>query len=93
MPPKSVKLKDLRSATEASVAAVLGRKFPGRPGVLVGLWIDRAQLRDLKLAPSKIAGDVARSVSLASGIKVKPGFKTIDGGVLVGYIQPRIMKR
>jgi len=92
MATKSVKLIDLKSATEASVKAVLGRKIPGRPGVLVGFWIDKSSIKDLSLNPSTMAKQVARQVATASGIKVRPGTKPAGGGVLVGYIQPRILK-
>jgi hypothetical protein len=93
MAVKSIKLTDLRSATEASIKAVLGRKFPGRPGVLVGLWIDKASIKKLDLNPAGVARQMAGRVSVASGIKVKPGIKVAGGGVLVGYIQPKILKR
>jgi hypothetical protein len=92
MPRKTVKLQDLRSATAGSVSAVLGKKFPGKPGVLVGLLIDEAQLAALGSA-TKIAGDIAMRVSAASGIKVTAGVKKLGGGILVGYIQPKGLKR
>jgi len=93
MATRSVKLADLKSATDASVKAVLGRKFPGRPGILVGLWIDPASIKELRLSPATVAKQVARQVTVASGIKVRPSFKPAGGGVLVGYIQPKILKK
>ncbi len=93
MPAKSIKLKDLRSATEASIKAVLGKKFVGKPGVLVGLWIDKNAIPKLELKPNDVARELARQVSVSSGIRVTPGIRPGKGGVLVGYIQPRLQGR
>ena len=92
MAARSVKLKDLRAATEASVKAVLGGRFVTRPGVLVGLWIDRTSINKLDVSAGTLAKNLAKQVSVISGIKVTPGIRPGKGGVLVGFIPPRIMK-
>lgn len=92
MAAKTLKTMDLRAATAASIQAVLGKRFPGRPGVLVGLWLDRGVIGKLGIGPAQIAKDISKQVSVTSGIKVTPGTKAGPGGVLVGYIQPRIFK-
>jgi hypothetical protein len=92
MASRTVKLKDIRSATEASIKAVLGKRFVSRPGVLVGLWIDRTAIGKLGAGANQIAKDVARQVSVTSGIRVVPGIRPVRGGVLVGYIQPKLFK-
>ena len=90
MATKSIKVTDLRAATEASIKAVLGRQFIRRPGILVGLWIDKTAIAKLGIGPGKIANDIAREVSAAAGIRLIPGVRPGKGGVLVGYIQPKI---
>lgn len=92
MATRSVKLRDLRTATEASIKAVLGRKQVFRPGVLVGLWLDKSALNKLDIGPAQIAGNIAKQVTSISGIRVTPGTKLVRGGVLVGYIAPKVFR-
>lgn len=91
MASRSVKLKDLKAATEASVRAVLGKKVTGR-GVLVGLWLDKAAINELGVSANALARDVSKQVSAISGIRVTPGIKPGRGGVLVGFIPPKLLK-
>jgi hypothetical protein len=91
MAKKSVKLKDLQAATAASIKAVLGKKFVGRTGVLAGILIDPEQIQSLTTNPTTLAKELAAGVSAASGIKVKPAIQIGKGGILVGYVQPKIM--
>ena len=93
MASKTIKLKDLRAATAASVNAVLGKTFIRPPGVLAGFLTDEAALNRLGTTASKLAKDVAGQVSRTSGIRVTPAIKAGPGGILVGYIQPRLFKR
>ena len=92
MAAKSVKLKDLQTATARSITALLGKKYIGRPGVLAGFWIGDEDLNNLAVTPTALAKKVASSVKLASGIAVKGATQPVRGGVLVGYIQPKILK-
>lgn len=87
-----IKLKDLQSATAASIKAVVGKRFPGKPGVIVGFWLDNAAVKAQGQTANAIAADVARQVGAASGLRVKPAILKRPGGVLVGYLQPRIAK-
>lgn len=90
---KTLKQTDLRSATLTSVRAVLGKAVPPRPGILAGYWLDDAKLKRLGREPEDLASEIARQVSAKSGIKVTPGIVGGKGGVLVGYVQPRLTKR
>ena len=90
MPP--VKVKDLRAATVASVRAVLGKKFVGG-GVLVGLMIDKTAIDKLDVSATQLAKDLTKQASLASGIKLTPGVKPGKGGILVGFLPPKIARR
>jgi hypothetical protein len=90
MAPRTVKLADLRTATEAAVRIAVGRKLPGAPGVLVGFWVDRATLKELKRTPAQIARSVGNQVYIATGIRVRPGVRPGGGGVTVGYIVPKV---
>jgi hypothetical protein len=56
MASRTVKLKDIRTATEASIRAVLGKRFVSRPGVLVGLWIDKGKSANCHLNPRRGCG-------------------------------------
>ena len=53
---------------------------------------DFTKLEALGRDPKDLAADISRQVSITSGIKVKPGISRGKGGVLVGYVQPRILK-
>ena len=88
--PKKLALKDLQAATMASVRAVLGKGFPPKPGVLAGFWLPDRSVDDIERKPEDIAADIAKDVSRLSGVRVRPGVVRGGGGVLVGYIQPRI---
>ncbi len=92
--PKSVKLKNLAAATKASVAAALGRAVPRRPGTLAGFIVRDAELAKLGVSAKTLAGEVAKDVSVTSGIKVvaAPPVR-VPGGILVGYRVPTLMKR
>jgi hypothetical protein len=92
MAVKTVKAKNLRSATEASIKAVLGKGFVPRPGVIAGLWIDKGTLGRLDVGAAALAKDLAKQVSIESGIRVTPSIKPGKGGVLVGYIQPKLFR-
>jgi hypothetical protein len=89
---KSVKLKDLRSATAASLKAVLGKKIAGKVPIICGIVMQEEALAQLDRAPEDLAKGIAKEISLASGIKVKPGVQKGPGGILVGFIQPKIVK-
>ena len=89
---KSVKLKDLRSATAASLKAVLGKKVVGKVPIICGIVLQEEVLAQLERAPEDLAKGIAKEVSVASGIKVKPGVQVGPGGILVGFIQPKILK-
>ena len=89
MAKKNVKLKDLRSATEASLKAVLGKKIAGKIPIICGILIEEKILADLERSPDELAKGIAMDVSVASGIKVKPGIQKAPGGILVGFIQPK----
>jgi hypothetical protein len=91
--PATLKVQNLAAATAASVRAVLGRGLPGRPGILAGIWIDKAAIAKLELSPKAVAAAITKQASLNSGIKLKPGLIAGDGGVLVGYVQPEILSR
>ena len=90
MPRKTVRLTDLRSATEASVKSVLGRKAAVRPGVLVGLWVDKPSIEGVGPSPMRVARRVASQVFLATGIRVRPAVRTDGGGVTIGYVVPEV---
>lgn len=97
MPPKPrrVPLKSLAAATTLSVKAALGKEVAiGKPGTLAGFLIRDADLVRLGGDAQALARQVARGVSAASGIKVKPDIAKLPGGggILVGYILPRVMK-
>jgi hypothetical protein len=88
--PATLKLQDLRTATAASIRAVLGKGFPKRPGVVAGFWLDEAFIKEAGLKPNAIAKTIARQASAASGVKLTPGIIRGEGGILVGYVQPAI---
>ncbi len=78
-----------------TVKAALGKEVAiGKPGTLAGFLIRDADLAKLGGDAQALARQVARGVSAASGIKVKPDIAKLPGGggILVGYILPRVMK-
>jgi len=89
---KNVKLKDLRSATAASLKAVLGKKVAGKVPIICGIFVDQQEVARLDRAPEELARGIAKEISISSGIKVKPGAQTLPGGIIVGFIQPKILK-
>lgn len=88
--PATLKLQDLKSATAASIRAVLGKGLPKRPGIIAGFWMDEAQIKASRMTPEAIAKKVASQASAASGVKLTPGLVRGGGGILVGYVQPAI---
>ncbi|MCC7539348.1 MAG: hypothetical protein IT379_24200 [Deltaproteobacteria bacterium] len=88
--PKTIARKDLQAATTAAVRAVLGKGFPPKPGVVAGFWLPDKVLDGIDRKPEAIAADVARNVQGLSGVRVRPEVVRAGGGILVGYIQPRI---
>ena len=92
MPSKTVRLTDLRTATEASIKAALGRSVVPRPGVLVGLWLDQRAIKAGKVSATTLARRIASDVSRKAGIRVTPVTRPVGRGVLFGYIQPRIRR-
>jgi hypothetical protein len=90
---RTVRRSDLRSATEASIKAILGKQLVRRPGILAGFWIDKASLSKLEVTPTQLARQVAGTAAKLSGIRLTPAVRPGNGGSLVGFIPPRIFKR
>jgi len=60
---KSVKLTDLRSATAASLTAVLGKKVVGKVPIICGIFIDKQEVQRLDRAPDDLASGIAKEIS------------------------------
>ena len=69
---------------------MLGKKFVTGRGVLIGLWLDKAAIGKLGVSANALARDVSKQVSALSGIRVTPGVKPGRGGVLVGFLPPKL---
>lgn len=91
---KQVKLKNLASATSASVKAALGKQLgmKAKGGITAGIILNEAEIARLSAKPLDVAKEVAKQVRIQSGISVKPQVTTIPGGILMGYQLPRVMK-
>ncbi len=89
----TLKVRDLRSATDASIKAVLGKKFPGEPGIIAGFWLDDASVKTLDVSPLALAKDITKRASIASGMRLTAETLKRPGGILVGYIQPKFRKQ
>lgn len=89
---KKVKLTDLRSATAASLKAALGKKIAGKVPIICGIFVEQQEIERLDQSGDALAKEIAQQVSIASGIKVKPGAQKIPGGIIVGFVQPKILK-
>lgn len=92
MGTKSIRVKDLRAATEASIKAVLGKAPLRRPGILTGIWLDKSSISRLDTSPARLAKDIASSTARLSGIRLTPIVRPVKGGVLVGFIPPKIQR-
>ena len=88
----SLKVADIGTATAASVKAILGRAKPVKPGIIAGIVLDPRSVETLRLAPQALATKIAGRTSKAIGIKLKPAVVRGPGGILVGYIQPRLVR-
>jgi hypothetical protein len=98
MPRKIVTTKDLKTATEQSIKAVLSRRlsdkvlldqqFSKRPGVISGFVALDDVVAGLDNTPQSIAKEIAQGVGSASGIRVTPATVKFPGGVLIGYVPP-----
>jgi hypothetical protein len=86
--PARLQTQDLKTATLASVKAVLGRGIPGRPGILTGIWVKNDVLEEQEISADAIAKSIAKQASAASGFKLKPQVIAGDDGMLVGYRTP-----
>lgn len=91
---KTVKLKNLASATTASVQAAIGKQLGKslKGGITAGVVLNDAEIEQLAAKPMDLAKDIARQVRAQSGISVTPQVATVPGGILMGYQLPRIMK-
>jgi hypothetical protein len=87
---RTLKVQDLKSATAASVRALVGKALPRLPGVLAGILISEEALAKLKKSPATLASLITKQVSAASGLTLRPGTVRGPGGILVGYVQPNI---
>lgn len=88
---RTVKLKDLQSATAASIAAVTGKPLK-KPGVLAGFILADAVAEKLGKSPLALAKEIAGSTSKATGLPLKAvAQKLPGGGILCGYIQPKVL--
>jgi hypothetical protein len=90
---KRAKTVNLAALTAASVKAVVGRRKLPRPGILVGLLVDRDLVDALGTRPDALARGIARGVSAAAGLKLRPGVVRKPGGILVGYYPPILRLR
>lgn len=94
--PKQVKLKNLAAATKASVQAALGKELIrtlGPGGITAGILLRDTELAATEAKPLDLAKSIAKQVRVESGIKVTPQVTKLPGGILVGYILPRLMKQ
>ena len=88
---RTVRLKDLQTATAASIKAILGKPIK-KPGVIAGFILADRTAAALGKTPLALAKEVAAGASKASGIRLKPAVQKLPGGgILCGYIQPRIL--
>jgi hypothetical protein len=90
---KTVERVNLAAVTSASVKSVIGRGKLPRPGILVGLLVDRGLVDALGKSPNVLARDIAREASAASGLKLRPGTVRGPRGILVGYYPPTLRLR
>ena len=93
MGTRSIKVKDLRVATEASIRAALAKTPIKRPGILTGFLLDKASIARLDVSPGRLAKDIASSTGKLSGLRLRPVARRVPGGILVGFMPPKIMKR
>lgn len=94
--PKKLKLKNLAAATKSSVQAALGKQATRalRPGgITAGILLKDTEIAGLTATPAEIAKTIAKQVRTESGISVTSQVTKIPGGVLVGYLLPRITKQ
>jgi hypothetical protein len=91
---KTVKLKNLASATSASVQAAVGKQLGKslKGGITAGIVLNDAEVARLAAKPMDLAKDITKQVRAQSGISVTPQVTTIPGGLIMGYQLPRIMK-
>jgi hypothetical protein len=90
---KRAKTVNLAAVTAASVKAVVGRGKLPRPGILVGLLVDRDLLDSLDTKPDALARGIAREASAAAGLRLRPGIVRGPGGILVGFYPPTLRLR
>lgn len=92
--PKRLQLKDLATATKASVQAAVGKELLQsiKPGLLTGLVLNDQQLAALGRTPKEIAKEIAKGVSANTGLRLTPGVQQAPDAVLVGYLVPRTVR-
>ncbi len=86
---KKLALRDLRSATLASVKAAIGR-LPGG-GIINGFVLNEADLDRLEQTPAALAKEVAASTGRAAGLKLKPVVIERPGTIICGFVPPPIL--
>jgi hypothetical protein len=89
---RSVKTMSLAAATNASVKAALRKAsitLPKGGGTTVGFVLESATLEARNVNPLDLAKEIASGVSAATGVRVKPTFAQVNGGIIMGFVPPQ----
>lgn len=81
---------DLAKIAAASVTARLGKQPSSGPGILTGMIVRPDAIAALGKTPATLAAEIAKDVSTKTGLKLTPKFVAGDGGILVGFLPPKI---
>lgn len=88
---RALKVANLSAATSASVKAALKKAaLPGTGGgITAGIVLAASALDARRIDPAGLAKEIAKSVSLATGVRVSASTLKVGDSILVGFVPPR----
>jgi hypothetical protein len=84
---------DLAKIISASVTARLGKRLAPGGGILAGILVKPGDLERSGVSATSLAKSIARDVAEVTGLKIVPKTIKVPGGILAGFIPPKVFDR